>query len=65
MRSASTILAVTILAVLSSAAPAVAKSAVSRAHSKYAHVALATERAQVAAPTATTTPIAKAATSPR
>jgi len=63
MRGVSLIAAVTVIAALASSVAA-AKSAVSRAESKYAHQ-LAGVRAKLPAPTATTSSIAKVATSPR
>jgi hypothetical protein len=64
MRGVSIILAVTIITVLAPSGAA-AKSAVSRAQSKYAHQLPAAERTKLATPTATTSPVAKVATSPR
>ncbi len=63
MRGVSIILAVTIMAVLAPSGAA-AKSAVSRAQSKYTHQTPAAERTKLATPTATTSPVAKAATRP-
>jgi hypothetical protein len=60
MRAISTILAVTIMVVLASSGAA-AKSAVSRAQSKYVHQTPTAERTKLATPS----PVAKAATSPR
>jgi len=60
MRVVSLVIAVTIVAALAPSGAA-AKSAVSRAESKYAHQ-LAGERAKLPAPTAATSSIAKVAT---
>ena len=60
MRAMSRILTLAVMAMLASSG-ATAKSAVSRAQTKYVHQTPAAERTKIATPS----PVAKAATSPR